>query len=228
MANLHQDILYRISHDLGAPLRHAKNFSSLLSDRYQSSLDETALDWLRIIGDSAEKAQTMLDGLLTYSRIQNCDKPKEPFKLDEIWHMVLTQQKEKIQQSNAKIDSTPLPEIIAVREHWRILFTELLKNSLLYQPSPQTNPPHIQLSYEIKAQDLILTFEDNGIGIDKKYYDELTTIFRRLHTNEEYPGIGIGLALCEAITTYYGGQITFNASKLGGLAVSCVLPNIIA
>ena len=218
-----QEIIYRISHDMGAPLRHIYNFSSLLSANCQQQLDSDALLWLDYVQNSTQKAQAMLEGLLSYSRIFNTQQAAEIFDLNKVWETVLVENNSIIQQTQAQIDAQPLPELSAILQHWKILMSALLANSLLYQVDNQR--PVIKLSYERPNDSLFgLIIQDNGIGVDEKNYTELTAIFRRLHTDDEYPGAGMGLAICQRIMHYYGGSIEFGKSELGGLKVSCSMP----
>lgn len=216
-----QEIVYRISHDLAAPLRHANSFSELLSIDYEDQLSGEAKQWLGHIRASTEKAQSMLTGLLVYSRLSTNQQAVEKFCLQDAWDIALEQHATLVQQQQAEIEILqPLPDVCAVKEHWVTLFSVLLNNSLLYQPENQQ--PQVKLhSRQLSQERFILEFHDNGIGVDEKYYDEITTIFKRLHMDNEYPGIGIGLSLCQRILQFYGGDINFNRSELGGLNVQC-------
>lgn len=222
-----QKIIHHLSHDLGAPLRHAINFAFLLSTDHQANMNEEARQWLRHIRESTEKAQSMINGLLEYSRIFGIVQTAQKLDLNEIWDFAQFELKQIIEQKTTTITATKLPKIQGVKQHWITLFSALLKNSLLYQPAGQTPIIHLSHTYSANGE-LTLIAQDNGIGVDEKYHEELTDFFRRLHTDEEYPGIGMGLTICERILQYCNGRINFTQSKLGGLEVHCVLPNIIA
>jgi signal transduction histidine kinase len=217
---------YVASHDLQEPLRKIRSFGDRLALKHSSSLNEDARSMIDKIQNAAGRMQTLIDDLLSFSRLLNSGGETEKVDLNDILKEVLNDMEVNIHSKNAKIESDNLPEIDAVPSLIRQLFQNLISNSLKFSKA-EVNP-EIHISFTtIKGKDIPnielvrknnkfykIEFEDNGIGFDEKYLDKIFIIFQRLHGKLDYGGTGIGLAVCKRIMSLHHGFITAK-SKLG-------------
>jgi len=196
---------YIASHDLQEPLRAISGFTELLQKRYQGQLDERADKYISFITEGSLRMQHMIQDLLIYSRVET--QAREFVKTDskESLDQALANLRVSIQESNAVITHDPLPEIIADGAQITLIFQNLIGNAIKYH-TPNV-APKIHISAQKGKNNWQFSVADNGIGIDEKYSDRLFKIFQRLHTRNEYPGTGIGLAICKRIVERHEGTI---------------------
>lgn len=222
-----QDVLnefvYRVSHDLGAPLRGVVNFSKLLEKDYAEKLDGKGLKYLSFILDGGEKAQAMLQGLVQYSRLNTTATPMVVMDMSQILRSCQLALQQKITDTHAVIHADTLSEVYGDTVQIVLLLKLLLDNALTYH-APDT-PPEVKCYMERNGDEGIFYIEDNGIGILPKDAERVFGLFTRLHADSEYPGIGIGLTLARGIVTRHHGNISLipNANK-SGLTVRFTLP----
>ena len=204
-----QDFTYRVSHDLGAPVRAMVEFSKLIANEYADGLSQEAKEYFSIIVSSGQQMQAMMDGLLEYSRITTRASAFMDTDLKEIIEECRILLESKITASGAVIEVGELPMVSCDRAQISRVIHILLDNALSYQPVGQA--PKISFSVKPAAQDGAggwrISIADNGIGIDPHFFDKIYQMFQRLHTNEMYPGNGIGLTLARKIVHRHGGDI---------------------
>jgi len=202
---------YVASHDLQSPLRSISGFVQLLQLEYEGKLDKQAQDWIRRTVQSIEQMQTLIRDLLSYSRVDARSRPFTQIPFLDIVNDALTLLDSSIHDSGAQVTWGPLPEIMGDRSQLVQLVQNLIGNGLTYRGD---QPPRIHVSVERRGTEWIFSVRDNGIGIDPKYREQIFEIFKRLHDQKEYPGTGIGLAVCRRVVNRHGGKIWVE-SELG-------------
>lgn len=212
-----QDFAYVASHDLQEPLRKVQTFADRLNTKYAERLDETGLDYLERMRNAASRMQTLIQDLLSFSRVTTKAQPFVKVDLDQIARDVLSDLEVKIEETQAEIELRDLPKIDADPSQMRQLIQNLVGNALKFRDPDVA--PHICISAtngtsgDHGAQ-YTVTVEDNGIGFEEKYTEKIFTVFQRLHGRTDYEGSGIGLAVCRKIVERHRGTITAK-SELG-------------
>ncbi len=199
-----EQFAYVASHDLQEPLRMVASYVQLLQRRYQGKLDPEADEFIGYAVDGANRMRGLIDDLLTYSRVGRLGKPFEPTNLESTLDIVVKNLQASIAENKATITRDKLPVISADGGQLVQLFQNLIGNAIKFHGK---EPPCVHVSAKDKGTEYQFAVRDNGIGIDPQYYDRLFKIFQRLHTREEYPGSGIGLAVCKKIVERHGGRI---------------------
>lgn len=219
------------SHDLQEPLRKIQAFG----DRLKSKLDALQLtdgrEYLERMQSAAARMQTLINDLLTFSRVISASRPFVPVDLNAVIKGVLSDLEVRIEQTKAVVEVGPLPTVDADPLQMRQLFQNLIGNALKFQP-PGNRPVvriHSQLLQETNAQGeprevCEIQVQDNGIGFDEKYLDKIFAVFQRLHGRNEYEGTGVGLAVCRRITDRHGGSITARSQPGQGATFIVRLP----
>ncbi len=200
-----EQFAYVASHDLQEPLRMVTSYTQLLARRYQGKLSEEADDFIRFAVDGAVRMQALINALLTYSRVDTRGKPLVATETAAALDQALDNLRLAIRESGAVIDRGSLPQIHGDPVQIMQLFQNLVGNAIKFR-SPKGGP-RIAIAASREGDFWRFTVSDNGIGIDPRYFERIFTIFQRLHTKEEYPGTGIGLALCKRIVERHGGSI---------------------
>ena len=199
------------SHDMQEPLRTISNYVGLLQNQYKGKLDKDADRCLNSISGATFRMQSLIRDLLEYSKIGN-DNNKIEIDCNVLLNDVLNDMNQSIKENKAEIHSEQLPVINGYISGINSLFKNLISNAIKFRKKDVH--PIINVSAEVKDNEWFFTIKDNGIGIDKKYYDKIFVIFQRLHTKAEYAGTGIGLAHVKKIIELHGGKIWFE-SELG-------------
>jgi PAS domain S-box-containing protein len=199
-----QQFAYVASHDLQEPLRTVASYTQLLKKRYKDKLDENANVFMQFAVDGAIRMQRLIDDLLMFSRIGAKGKLFEPTDFHLVLGQAITNLRVATEETHAIITNDDMPTAIADASHVTQLFQNLIGNAIKFR-SQET--PHIHLSAELKGNEWLFSVRDNGIGIDPQYKEKIFKIFQRLHSIDEYPGTGIGLAICERILELHGGKI---------------------
>jgi light-regulated signal transduction histidine kinase (bacteriophytochrome) len=212
---------YVASHDLQSPLRSISGFVQLLQLEYEGKLDEQAQDWIRRTVQSIEQMQTLIRDLLSYSRVDARSRPFTQIAFLDIVNDALTLLDSSIHDSGAQVTWGPLPEIMGDRSQLVQLIQNLIGNGLTYRGD---QPPRIHLSAERSGKEWIFSVRDNGIGIEPKYHEQIFEIFRRLHDQKEYPGTGIGLAVCRRVVSRHGGKIWVKSESGHGSTFCFTIP----
>ena len=202
---------YVASHDLQEPLRMVASYTQLLGQRYTGKLDADADDFIAFAVDGASRMQRMINDLLAYSRAGRQGSQFVPTDSAEVFQAACRDLTGSIEESGATITRGDLPTVHADPTQLVQLFQNLIGNAIKYR---RDETPEIHVFGERKNGSCLFGVRDNGIGIDPKYADQIFVIFQRLHTREEYPGTGVGLAICKKIVERHGGSIWME-SRLG-------------
>ena len=199
-----QQFAYVASHDLQEPLRMVTNFTQLLSERYASQLDDDAREFIGFAVGGAVRMQGLIQDLLAYSRVETKSKSVGAVNCNEILRSAVANLHTVIAENGALVRLEDLPVVRADATQMVQLFQNLIGNSIKFK---RANPPQVHISAVRKGDDWVFSVRDNGIGIEPRFADRIFVLFQRLHHSEEYPGTGIGLALCKKIVERHGGNI---------------------
>lgn len=202
-----EQFAYIASHDLQEPLRMVNSYLQLLEKRYKDKLDKDANDFINYAVDGSNRMRTLIFALLDYSRV-NRVKPFEDIHVNELISEVLKDLANQIKENNASITIETLPDIFGDRVLISQLFQNLISNAVKFKGERN---PEILITGKKNNNEYLFSVKDNGIGIQKEYASKLFTIFQRLNTKEQFPGTGIGLAICKKIVERHGGQIWFES-----------------
>jgi signal transduction histidine kinase len=213
---------YVASHDLQEPLRMVASYTQLLGRRYAGKLDSDADDFIAFAIDGVSRMRILIDDLLMYSRVSTTGRDFAPTDCDAVVDSALANLSVALNESAAIVTRDALPTIVADRSQLVQLFQNLIGNAIKFRGG---NTPRICVGAERVTEGWQFSIRDNGIGIDPKYIEQLFVIFKRLHARSEYPGTGIGLAICKKIVERHRGKIWVN-SKLGeGSTFSFIVPD---
>ncbi|GAA6621822.1 ATP-binding protein [Scytonema sp. NUACC26] len=202
---------YVAAHDLQEPLRAVTGYTQLLVDEYKDRLDESALEYMDLIVDGASRMQQLIQDLLAYSRVSSRGQEFRPIDVNDLLRQALQNLQVAIAQSNANISHDTLPTISGDKTQLVQLFQNLIGNAIKFR---REEPPQIYIAAELKDDNWLFSVRDNGIGMKPQYLDRIFEIFKRLHTRTEFPGTGIGLAICKKIVERHKGRI-WAESQLG-------------
>ena len=199
-----QQFAYVASHDLQSPLRSISGFVQLLKLEYESKLDEQAGDWIRRTVQAIEQMQTLIRDVLAYSRVDSRSRPFAPTPFLDVFNDAVALLESSIRDARGQVDCGELPVVMGDRSQLAQLMQNLIGNGLKYHGD---KPPHVHVSAERDGNQWTFSVRDNGIGIEPKHHERIFEIFKRLHDQTEYPGTGIGLAVCRRVVTRHGGKI---------------------
>ncbi|WP_290818769.1 ATP-binding protein [Halovivax sp.] len=243
------------SHDLQEPLRMVSSYLQLLDRRYGEELDEDAAEFLEYAVDGAERMREMIDALLEYARVETKGDPFEPVDLDAVLDDVRKDLELRIRETDATVDVGELPRVEGDEHQLRQLFQNLLSNAIAYSgdepprvevsaerregPRPSersraerrsttrsSGPREDGTAAENAGEAWVVSVADEGVGIDPGAQDRIFDVFQRLHSQEEQPGTGIGLALCKRIVERHGGEIRVDSEPGEGTTFSVTLPAV--
>lgn len=192
------------SHDLQEPLRMVASFTQLLEKRYKNRLDGDAREFISFAVDGAARMQALINDLLTYSRVGAKPKVLEPVDCQLVLDQVIADLVVSIEENGATITHGGLPTVVGDPSQLRQLFQNLIGNAIKFR---SVQAPQIHVSAERNENEWTFSVRDNGIGIDPQYKDRILVIFQRLHPRGDYPGTGIGLAVCKRIVERHGGRM---------------------
>jgi len=199
-----QQFAYIASHDLQTPLRGISGFAQLLQSDYRGRLDETADAYIERIVTEAKRMKALIDDLLTYSRVESRARPFAATNLEQVFAEAVALLEPSIVESQGEVTRGDLPVVAGDASQLLHLLQNLIENALKYHG---TQPPRVHVRAERSGREWTVVVRDNGIGIDPQHHERIFEVFRRLHTQEQYPGTGIGLAVCRRIVTRHGGRI---------------------
>jgi two-component system sensor kinase FixL len=224
-----QDFASVAAHDLQEPLRKIQSFSDRLKTKAKDKLSEDETDYLNRVQNSASRMQTLIDDLLSYSRVTTKAQPFAKVDLNQIMSQVSSVLEVRVEQTQGKVEWDHLATIEADATQMHQLFQNLIGNALKFH-KPDV-PPVVKVKGSLISSPLPgrgkacqIVIEDNGIGFDEKYLDKIFTIFQRLHGRHEYEGTGIGLAVCRKIVDRHKGHITAKSSPGNGATFILTLP----
>jgi PAS domain S-box-containing protein len=193
------------SHDLQEPLRTMAAYAELLTQTYQGKLDADADRCLAFIAQASARMSQLVRDMLTYARLTTEIERPPSVALDEDLEAALTHLDKAIQESGGCVTHDPMPTLPVDRGQIVRLFQNLIGNALKY--AKPGHPPQVHIGAELKGAEWIISVRDNGIGFDPKDASIIFAPFKRLRSAEEYPGTGVGLAICWRIAKAQGGRI---------------------
>jgi signal transduction histidine kinase len=216
-----EQFAYVASHDLQEPLRVVTGYVQLIDRKYKGRLDATADEFFAFIVDGVARMQQLITDLLNYSRVGTHGAPFRPVDMQAVLDRVLANLKVVTEEHGAVVTHDPLPIVLGDETQLVQLFQNLIGNGVKFR-SDQT--PQIHVSARRNEDRWELTVRDNGIGIERQYWDQIFVIFQRLHTRQKYPGTGIGLAICKRIVERHNGRIWIDSEPGQGAAFHFTLP----
>lgn len=212
---------YVASHDLQEPLRMVASYTQLLARRYKGQIDSDADEFIAYAVSGVTRMQALINDLLAYSRVNSRGNPFEPVDSSFIVDQVLSNLQEAVGDSSAVVTYDALPTVLSDSMQLTQLFQNLIGNAIKFHGE---NPPLIHLSAEQRADDWLFSIRDNGIGVDPQYAERIFLLFQRLHSRHEYPGTGIGLAVCKRIVERHGGSIWVDSEPGKGSTFYFTIP----
>jgi light-regulated signal transduction histidine kinase (bacteriophytochrome) len=216
-----EQFAYVASHDLQEPLRMVASFTQLLARRYRGQLDKDADEFIGFAVDGATRMQSLINDLLAYSRVGTRGKPFAPTDCGAVLKMALDNLARSVEESGAVITHDPLPTVTGDEVQLTQLFQNLIANAIKFRGR---ETPRIHVSAEKQGPQWIFAVRDNGIGIAPEQQERIFMIFQRLHHRSEYPGTGIGLAICKKILERHGGRIWVESKPGEGATFYLGLP----
>lgn len=199
-----QQFAYIAAHDLKEPLRTVTNYLTLLSQRLDGALDEKGHKYMSKVLVAADRQQMLITELLEYARLGNKSFAPAPVDMNKLTKQVLEDLKVTIQETGAEIDFTDLPQVQADENQMYKLILNLVQNAIKFRGN---RAPHISIDFSEDESNWTFRIRDRGIGFDMSFRDKIFIIFQRLHSRDEYPGTGMGLAVCKRIVERHGGII---------------------
>jgi PAS domain S-box-containing protein len=217
-----QEFAYIASHDLQEPLRKVLAFGDRLASRYGMVIDETGQDYLKRMRDASQRMQTLINDLLTFSRVTTRAQPFTQVDLNVLAHDVISDLEYQIDRTGGKVELGELPTIEADPTQMHQLLQNLINNGLKFHRDGVL--PILQISASTTRKKCRLMVKDNGIGFDLQYLDRIFKPFQRLHSRQEYEGSGMGLAICRRIAERHSGGITAESAPGKGSTFIVTLP----
>ena len=219
-----QQFAYVASHDLQEPLRMVASYTQLLARRYRGKLDSNADEFIGYAVDGVNRMQRLIQDLLTYSRVGTQGREPGPCDTAQVMRHVVGTLRAPIEEAGAEVKVEPLPTVLADETQLSQLFQNLLSNALKFHGPA---PARVEVAAASEGPDWWrFTVKDQGLGIDPQYFERIFIIFQRLHGREEYPGTGIGLAICKKIVERHGGRIGVESRPGEGSTFWFTLPAV--
>ena len=213
---------YSVSHDLRTPVRHIQGFSGLLSRSLSGRLDDRTERYLRVVGESADRLNTLIDAMLDLSRSSTAPLQLGPVDLTGLVSVVRADLEAETLHRQVKWQIAPLPLVVGDRETLRQVLTNLLSNALKYtRNTPETS---IEIWSEDHGEHWMVSVRDNGVGFDPTYQDRLFGVFQRLHSDRDFEGTGVGLATVKRIILKHEGEVFAQSRPGQGATFSFTLP----
>jgi signal transduction histidine kinase len=216
-----REFAYAVSHDLQEPLRAVSGFVKLLAKRYKGRLDTDADEFIEYSVAGVKRMQLMIKDLLEYSQVGTKGEGFGPADISIVIEQAVSNLKAAIEESGAEVTWAAMPTVMADTPQLIRLFQNLIGNAIKFRGK---EAPRVHVSAEREGDEWVFSIQDNGIGIDPDQAEKIFVIFRRLHTREEYPGTGIGLAMCKKIVERHGGEIRVESEPGKGSTFRFTMP----
>ena len=221
-----EQFAYIVSHDLKQPLSTISAWTQMLQLRYKQQFDEKGEKYLKMIINGTQQMDNLIQDLLEYSRVSRKTKELQLVSVQDVITMAKARLEKVIKDTSAKIIYQSLPTVMADPVQLTQVFQNLIENGIKYHGS---EPPQIEIAAvfhqkETNYSEWLFSVTDNGIGMEAKFFQRIFQIFQRLHTASEYPGSGIGLAICQKIVESYGGRIWVESELEKGSTFYFTLP----
>ncbi len=207
-----EQFAYVASHDLQEPLRKVASFCQLLQQRYGGQLDDRADQYIGFAVDGARRMQDLINDLLAFSRVGRMENPHTEVDCDALVARVRVDLARAIEESDAVIETGPLPTVRGDAGLLRLVFQNLFANAIKFRAEAA---PVVEIDVEREDSFWRFRVSDNGIGIDPEYEERIFVLFQRLHPRTQYEGTGIGLAMCRKIVEYHGGRMWLDTGHTG-------------
>ena len=215
---------YVASHDLQEPLRMVTSYVQLLAQRYHDQLDAEAQEFIGYAVEGAQRMHALIVDLLSYSRMERQAEEWTETDGEAVVEQAVHDLRLAVAESGAVVTHDALPTVTAVPGQLRQLLENLLSNALKFR-GPE--PPRIHISAQRQGTEWVFSVRDNGIGLDPLHATRIFQMFQRLHTHREYPGTGIGLAICKKIVQRHGGRIWVESELGKGATFFFTLPALL-
>ena len=216
-----EQFAYVASHDLQEPLRMVSSYTELLERRYGDKLDDKAREFIGYAVDGAVRMQRLINDLLEFSRVSTRGKALQPVDVTRVLGTVRANLSVAIQDAGALVTNDALPTVMADETQLVQLLQNLIGNAIKFRGRER---PHVHVGAQATATEWVFAVRDNGIGIAPEYFERIFVIFQRLHARDEYPGTGIGLAVCRRILDRHGGRIWVESEPGRGSTFYFALP----
>jgi len=197
------------------------SYLQLLERRYKDKLDSDAQEFINYAVDGSNRMKTLINDLLAYSRVGTRGKEFTLINCEEVLERVLSNLEVSIEENQGKVTHDPLPGVMGDDAQLESLFQNLIGNAIKFHGE---NPPRVHVGVKKEDKKWVFSVSDNGIGIDPQYFERIFIIFQRLHSREEYPGTGIGLAISKRIVERHGGRIWIESQPGKGSTFYFTLP----
>ena len=217
-----EQFAYVASHDLQEPLRMVTAYTQLLAERYRGKLDENADKFIGYASEGAQRMQVLIQDLLAFSRVGRNGSVRVSVDCNVVMKDVLLALAPAIRESDAVVTHPQLPSVWADRTQVTQVFQNLIGNALKFRGK---EPPKVSVQAEGAGDRWLFSVSDNGIGIAPEYRETIFVVFQRLHARNEYPGNGIGLAICKKIVERHGGKIWVESQAGSGSTFKFTLPD---
>lgn len=216
-----EQFAYISSHDLQEPLRKVASYAELFRERYHGQVDARAEKYIAYLVDGVHRMQTLIQDLLAYSRVGRSPILPESFSFESVVLQVLSDLEMGVSESRAAVTVDSLPHIVADRSQISHLLQNLIGNAIKFRSS---EPLRIRVFSQESEKEWLFGVQDNGIGIEPEYVERIFVVFQRLHTRDEYPGNGMGLAICKKIIERHGGRMWVESEPGKGSTFYFTLP----
>lgn len=216
-----QQFAYVASHDLTEPLRMVVSYLELLSGHARAKLDDEEREFIGYAADGARRMQTLIRDLLAYARVDTRGRPLEPTDCEQVLDSVISNLKVAIEETQTVIERERLPVVQGDVVQLTQVFQNLIGNAIKFHGKEL---PKVHIGAKRENNEWVFHVRDNGIGIDPKNFQRIFVLFQRLHTRQEYPGTGMGLAICKKIIERHGGKIWVESKPGEGTAFFFTIP----
>lgn len=216
-----QQFAYVASHDLFEPLRMVTSYLQLLEQKCAANLGPQGVEFLHFALDGAKRMDALIQDLLGYARLERRGRRFEPADCEEIFKQSVANLKVAMEETGTTVTHEPLPTVQGDPVQLTQVFQNLIGNAIKFRGE---RPPRLEVRAERRGDHWLFVVRDNGIGIDPRFFNRIFDIFQRLHTRSEYPGTGIGLAVCKKIIERHGGRIWVESVAGEGSSFFFTLP----